>query len=317
MTSLVRLYAGKVEADEIDDLGHMNVRYYGERALGATAALLDRHGLGRDASEAASLDVFDIFTRHYREQMVDAPLEVHGGVLAVDERHVRLYHELTNTETGDVAATFVHRVRLRRPAGEGPLSPTDRPEPVRWTTWPAPIRKSLAEALVDWPAHGRPRSVDLDHAPPALSLTEARARGLELRRERLIRQDECDASGFVPPMRRQELVWGGQPMDSKRAGPPIYDLPDGSRMSLAALETRAVATESPRAGMRIQSFSAIVGIASKTLERRTWLFDVERERLLHSNTLVDIALHLGERRALVIPDELRASFEAELQPDLR
>jgi hypothetical protein len=97
----------------------------------------------------------------------------------------------------------------------------------------------------------------------------------------------------------------------------MFDLDDGGRMSMAALETRSLLFERPSVGVRIQSFSATVEVGRKTMIRRTWVFDVERERLLQTSTLVDIALHLGKRRSLEIPSALRAKFEAEAQLDLR
>lgn len=307
MTNLVRLYEGKVGPEEIDDLGHMNVRYYGERALSATERLMSTHGLDPRTCESmrTSLEVSDVYTRHLREQLADASLAVMGGVLDVRDDDVRLYHELLNTENGELAATFVHRVGLRS---------LDHPSKL---PLPEIAAKSLRESTVSWPEHGRPRSIDLDRPASLLSLAEARERGLELRKERSVLQEECDSSGSVPASRRQELVWGGEPIPPNRGGPPFVDLEDGSRMSMAALETRSQLVETPRLGMRIQSFSATVDVAKKTTIRRAWVFDVERERLLFSNTFVDIALHLGKRRSMEIPPSMRERLEANVHPDLR
>jgi acyl-CoA thioester hydrolase len=309
LTVLKQLHEASVGEDEIDDLGHMNVRYYAERALQATATLVATHGLGHESCEAlnASFEVRDLFTRHYREQMAGAQLAIMGGVLEVDEHGIRIYHELSNTDSGEVAATFVHRaVLLDRESRSALVLPDD-------------VQKSLGESLVAWPKHGRSRSIDLDRAPPPLSLEEARSRGLAFRQERRIQPEECDASGFVPAARRQDLTWGGKPMRAHKgqAGPPMFDLEDGSRMSLAALETRAQLFEPASVGTRIQTFSAIVEVATKTAIRRTWVYDLDHDLLLQSNTLVDIALHLGKRRAMEIPEPVREAFEANAQFDLR
>ncbi len=96
----------------------------------------------------------------------------------------------------------------------------------------------------------------------------------------------------------------------------MMTLDDGQRMSFAALETRSILGEPPREGTRIQSFSAIVEIGGKTMMRRTWVFDLDSERLVQSSVFVDIALHLGLRRAIEIPPRLRADFEAKAQLDL-
>lgn len=307
MTNLVHLYKGKVGPEEIDDLGHMNVRHYGERALSATARLLSTHGLDPRTCESmrTSIELSDVYTRHLHEQMEDASLAVMGGVLDVHDDGVRLYHELLNTESDELAATFVHRVELRS---------LDR---LSILPLPEIAAKSLRESTISWPEHGRPRSIDLDRPASLLSLAEARERGLALRKERSILQGECDSSGSVPAFRRQDLVWGGEPIPPHSGGPPFFDLEDGSRMSMAALETRSQILEAPRLGMRIQSFSATVDVAKKTTIRRAWVFDVERERLLFSNTFVDIALHLGKRRSIEIPTPMRERLEANVHPDLR
>jgi acyl-CoA thioester hydrolase len=302
-----RLYEGHVLPDEIDDLGHMNVRFYAQRALLATERLLAEHGLDTESCAAMGTapEVHDIYTRHHREQLAGAPLAVQGGVIEIHDESFRLYHELLNTQSGELAATFVHGIRMRSLADRSSIEMPDM------------TRKSLAEALVAWPDHGRTRSIDLDRASTIPTLADVRDRGLALRKERCVTADECDSNGFVQTTRRQDLVWGGDPVPPHRGGPPLHDLEGGGKMSMAALETRSVLTELPRVGTRIQSFSATVEVGRKVTVRRAWVFDVEREALLFSNTFVDIALHLGLRRSMAIPDDLRAQFESKVQPDLR
>ena len=94
-SGLTVTHTSTVTPDQIDHLGHMNVRYYGVNACSATRSLV------------GAAPIVDMYTRHHREQLVGAELEVRSGLLDVDDRTVRLYHELANTDTGDVAATFV------------------------------------------------------------------------------------------------------------------------------------------------------------------------------------------------------------------
>jgi acyl-CoA thioester hydrolase len=307
LTSMVQLYNGEVGNDEIDDLGHMNVRFYAMRALRATATLMSLHGLDPDSLESmgAAIDVHDIFTRHHREQIAGAPLAVMGGVLESTADGVRLYHELSNTDSGERAATFVHRARLRDVHTHGLL---DIPEI---------SSKSLGEAIVAWPEAGRSRSIDLDHRAPELMLHEARERGLALRRPRRVLAEECDATGFVPAERYPSLLWLGEPFPPDKGRPPMFDLDDGGVMSLASLESHSQMNELPALGTRIQSFTGVVELARKTMIRRNWVFDLDHERLIGSGTIVEIAIHLGKRRSLEIPPRIRAEFEASAQLDLR
>ena len=70
-----------VKPSEIDGLGHMNVRYYAERAQRANQALLAELGLAAGDDSGMRLTQPDTYTRYQREQFAGATLEVRGGVL--------------------------------------------------------------------------------------------------------------------------------------------------------------------------------------------------------------------------------------------
>ena len=72
-------HTSTVTADQIDHLGHMNVRYYGINARAATRSLFGRG------------EIFDIYTRHHREQLLNAKLEVRSGILGADSGSTRSF----------------------------------------------------------------------------------------------------------------------------------------------------------------------------------------------------------------------------------
>ena len=74
--------------------------------------------------------------------------------------------------------------------------------------------------------------------------------------------------------------------------------------------------DAPRAGARIQSFSAEVAIAKKTSLRHSWVFDLERGALLCATAVLNLAFDIGARRGIEIPTALRAALEDEYHPDL-
>jgi acyl-CoA thioesterase FadM len=301
------LHEARVREDEIDHLGHMNVRFYQEKAVAATHELAAGHGLSAEAcrSLGGDLEVRDAFTRHYREQLAGAPLAVLGGVLAVRGDGLRIYHELVNTERDERAAVFVHELSLRsRDTG-------------RSLVLPEMVAKSAGNVLVGWPEHGRPRTLDLERVPDTLTLDVARARKLAMRRERTVRPDECEDGGRFVPARYLELLWGGEPVDGREAGPLLIDLPDGGKLGWATLESRAVLRELPRAGARVQSFGAEVVLARKTSCRNHWVFDTDSGRLLCAHSVVNLAFDVVGRRAIEIPPDARSRLEAQYHPDLR
>lgn len=304
------LHESVVQPEEIDALGHLNVRHYGERALAATDRLLDALGLEGEAFAAAGPLAHDLpvlFTRYHREQHTGAPLVVHGGVIAIRPDGLRLYHELRNPERDELAATFLHDVTLH---AEGDAAPLALPEA---------LRKELAREVAPWPEHGRSRSIDVDAPPRVITLEHARESGLAFRLPRRLEAADCDADGRIGPASRPFTMWGGDPIPpaTREDGPPLLDLPDGGRMGWAAMESRSIQLEPPTVGMTIQSFAAVVELARKTSLRRYWVFDVDTGRLLLTNQVVDLALHLGLRRAIEIPEPSRSELEAKLRPDLR
>ena len=97
------LHTAQVTEDQIDHLGHMNVRFYAEHAHAGSLRLAEEIGLARGAGQVVIQR--DRYTRHHREQMLGAGLEVRGGVMDADATSVRVYEELANSDTGDIAAT--------------------------------------------------------------------------------------------------------------------------------------------------------------------------------------------------------------------
>ena len=78
---LTDLHTSRVEESEIDELGHLSVPFYEERALRASRILAEVHGLSADdcQDEGVELTVVDGFMRNYREQFLNAPLLVRAG----------------------------------------------------------------------------------------------------------------------------------------------------------------------------------------------------------------------------------------------
>jgi acyl-CoA thioesterase FadM len=287
---LVITHRSTVTEEQIDHLGHMNVRFYGVNAHAGTRSLLSGLGVTVEAG------VVDAYTRHHREQLAGARLAVHSGVIGLTPDGLRIYHELRNTETGVVAATFVHRVVL----------PEHEVERVA----------SVAPPTVEIPAYGAPRSIAIDTDPVAAapSLAALRAADLAIRKERLVTVEECDAEGAYLPTMAAALVWGGEPVE-ERFPALLHEGPNGERMGWASMETRIVMPQLPRVGDRIQSFSAVVALGDKVMQNAMWAFDVELEHLLTTFEVVNLAFDVGTRRPMRIPDRIRAAEEELLHPE--
>ncbi|MGA9278515.1 thioesterase family protein [Ilumatobacter sp.] len=285
MSELRITHTSTVTEDQIDHLGHMNVRYYAVNAGTATRALLAELGWDR----AAEVEAFDMYTRHHREQLLGTHLEVRSGLLGADTEAIRIYHELANAETGDLAATFVYRVRT-----DGPLDHLD---------------------TIDLPAHGTPRSIDLDASIAAPRLETVDELGLAMRAPRVLDAADTDGSRTVPLHLAPMLIWGGTPSDGSEHV-LVHTGPNGEKVGWATMETRIGVNRLPEVGTRIQSFGATTAIADKTTQMSMWAYDVDSGELLVSFEVVSVLFNIDARRAMSIPDDMRAGHAANLHPEL-
>ncbi|MDP6374434.1 MAG: hypothetical protein QF921_08240 [Pseudomonadales bacterium] len=303
---LTDLHTSRVEESEIDELGHLSVPFYEERALRASRILAEVHGLSADdcQDEGVELTVVDGFMRNYREQFLNAPLLVRAGVLAANSERLRFYQELFNQERDELSATFVYELQLQTRATRTPVAV------------PADVVESAAGARVEWPAHGRTRSLDLTRAPFMLQLTEARQHNLMFNQPRTIMQDECDPAGIYLAHRFQHLPYSGSLVDDS-SSEWVFETEDGHRLGIADLETRNVLLQLPRVGDRVQTCHAEVDIGSKTFCRNHWVFGIDSGTLLSTATTVSVTLDLDARRAVEIPATMRAAMEPQHHPELR
>jgi len=268
-----------VTPDQIDELGHMNVRWYGHKAVAGTQALCDELGLGRP-------QLTSMYTRHHHEQLVGASLEVRSAVLGGSDR-LRFYHELRNRADDDLAATFVHE--FDHPLIEAPT--------------------------IELPDHGRPRSIRLDadiwQAVPALA--EVQAKDLAMRLPRDVTTEDSLGAETVPLWLTSNLLWGGERPDPDVDW--IQTLPDGRRVAFATMETRVAPARPVPVGARIQSFGAVVATTDKVSHSVNWAFDLDTSEPVAVHETVNLAFDLEARRSCLIPDAWREGRGARFHPE--
>ncbi len=296
------LHTTRVTDDQIDHLGHMNVMHYGENAGVAAGRLADSLAM---ADSTRTVFQRDRYVRHHREQLLGSALEVRGGVLDVGPDRVRFYEELSNADTSALAATFILTMQLRRTDSTRPLD------------LPSDLIDRARVRLVHLPEHGRPRSISVDDDPTldAPERAELSERGLAMREVRTITEAECAADGGVQSGLVADLVWGGTALEGHEFT-PFHEPGDGTRIGWATMETRATWARRPRLGDRVQSFGAEVELADKTMLSRYWAFDVDSSELACTFSVVNVAFDVNRRRAVTIPDTLRAIISTRLHTDL-
>ncbi len=303
---LTHLLESPVDASEIDELGHLSVPFYEQRAIAACHRLAQSHGLDIAACRSKGIEftLVDAYLRNLREQFLGAPLLVRGGVLAVGEQRLQCYQELVNTESDELSATFVYEFELQRYADREPLPLPDE------------VVQSASASIIAWPEHGRPRSINLQQTPALPEVATLQQLDLARTLPRQVEAEECDETGLYLAERFTHLPYSGERVDDLSAQ-WVFETAEGHRLGMADLESRQLLFSLPRVGERIQSFRAEVDIARKTFHRNHWVYNLDTGRLITIASLVSVALDLDARRAVEIPPEMRAALEARFHPDLR
>ena len=304
-----------VRADEIDSLGHMNVRFYGTRVARANAKLMGDYGLDRERLKALGLGLtpVDTYRRYRHEQFEDAALEVHGGVLQVMPAAIKLFYEVRNPQKGETAATFIVVYALQDRATRASVP------------FPAELLARAQADVIALPDYGAPRSLSLD--PPRLDvmladverrLAPAADSGLMGGRfERVVVAEDCDAHGFL--REGEDAMHPSRLFAERRAsgefGPPVLRTDEGHRFAWAWMETREVKVSRPRAGDVLRQIGAELSLEHKTRRSRRWIFNVTRGELVSLDDILALALDLDARRAIEIPTSLRARLERSCAPE--
>lgn len=276
--ALTVTHQSTVTEDQIDDLGHMNVRFYGRNATAASNAWC----------QSAAVDVGPItsmYTRHHHEQMLGAQLRVLSTPVMSD-RGFSVYHELRNNED-QLAATFVHQFDQELPD----------------------------VAKVALPAHGKPRSVRLDSAALALApeLKTLRELDLAVRLPRVVTTEDTLGNETVPISEANMLIWGGEPISGENEFVRVG--PDGERVGMVVMESSCWVGSMPTAQTRIQSFGATMEIRDKVARSRSWCIDLETGQTVVVFESVNLACDLDKRRAMAVPPAERARLESRLHPE--
>jgi acyl-CoA thioester hydrolase len=295
MSLPLETWRGSVNAWECDENLHMNVRFFGSRAmegLGFMAAALD---MPRAFQEKASstLQPTDLHIRFLKEARQGVALSMRGGVAALDAASMTVFQEMAHAD-GKPAANFAMKVAHVHP-------PDLRAFPL-----PARVR-TRAEALkCAIPAHGLPRSLDLSIAPTSPTVALADKLGAPVVGRVAVTPDHCDPFGRM----RMELFLG-------RVSDAVPNFlaawreqaanADGARtVGGAVLEYRLCPRRWPRAGDLIEIRSGVVDVAEKTNRLVHWLLDPVSGDAWCTAEVVAVTFDLVTRKTIPIPEARRA-----------
>jgi len=315
MTELRVLHESTVQPEEIDALGHMNVRYYMTRVDQANRSLLAE--LGIEDGSGKAIRRLDSYTRFHREQFAGATLLTLGGLIAVagsyESREVNGYFEIRNPDNNQIAASFILRSCLIDVYSQQVLD-------INATSANNDLTSKYSVSV---PEYGMPRSLSLDD-PARISLEELEAvvgddptpGMMSGRRKNVVHADDCDTDGRL----REEvdlmfvLHRPAAGEDNEPGGPPVMLDSQGRRYSWAMIETRSVVWHRPMVGEIVLSIGADIANGEKWRQSRRWMFAEETGLLLGISDSVGLCIDLDARRSIPMPFDVIEAIERSSLP---
>ena len=290
---MIDLWKGSANSWDCDEMGHMNVRVYVEKALeglGTLAAAIQLPHAYRSGANS-TLQPSDQHIRFIREVMPGRPLSMRGCVLEWDETSVLVYQEIRHSD-GQPAAAF--RTRLLHIDARTGL-------PFPWN----PAAQACLEALIDSPPDDtQPRGLDISQMPVAADIanmkTVADVEAPEI------------GHGTIPV---QHIDVHGRMLASWFIGRISDSVPNllfdwrkevasattGSKMGAAVLEYRLVFRKWPRAGDRFVIHSSLEKIGDKTHSLVHWVLDPEDGKAWATTQAVAVTFDLNTRKVITTP----------------
>jgi acyl-CoA thioester hydrolase len=106
MQDLELTYRGTVYPWHCDHMGHMNVMWYTGKFDEASWSMLAHLGLTRTHMKQTNhgLAALQQNLTYKRELRAGDTISIRSGILDIQEKVIRIFHEMRNDETGEVAA---------------------------------------------------------------------------------------------------------------------------------------------------------------------------------------------------------------------
>lgn len=284
---------GAVNTWDCDRWGHLNVQFYLERLGDAQAAAVTNLGMGPSTLRAAGLraaSVADriVFRHELRAGSIYRLHSAAGPVTA--EGLLTVYTRMVDEEAGRQAAQMASLLRLE--SGEGAV-----PRP-----WPAEIRDRATEqadsapgtpSQLPHPKHRAPADVDVGR--------------LALTHRTTVESWDCER-GWMRTSAQISRVSGADDGLMRKLG-----------MGQAAIESRGwgsaaldfdIRYQRPaRVGTAVDIRSGVLAIDARTYHCVHYLVDAATGAVLTTVTMVGALFDLQTRKAVPVPDELRAAAQ--------
>lgn len=294
-------YRGVCNAWECDENGHMNVRFYAQRAQEGLVGVAIALGIPEAfrARTNATLIPVDQHIRFVREARPGAPLHMAAGVVGIGENTAQVYQELRHLD-GSVAATISTVIMHADPASG------------RAFAWSKRVRERVGDVMCTVPPHGRPRSIDVTRLPGDANTTIADALGVSVVGRGAFLDSETDVFGRVRPEAAFGRISDSAPnlLQAWRHTAAEEAGAGAAHAGAAVVEYRIVYRRWPRAGDGYVMRSAVTETHDKTMRIVHWGLDPVSGQAWFSAEVVALTFDLVTRKAIQPGPRARAALEA-------
>jgi len=294
---MLEVLRSSVNTWDCDHMGHMNVRRYFAHANSGLAVLSLQLGLSprRMQEQGLALRARDQHLRFRKELRPGAGFSLHAGAVDQSPSLLTTYAELRTLQS-EVSATIVTQSALAvRASGE-------------LTAWPAELLEAAQRIRCEVPEYAQPRGVIARAERTRITRDQALALGMLPGYLGPVLAEDCDELGLM-----RESACMGRIADG--IAHFFYSLQGGKRpdgIGGAALEYRFVFHSWPRVSDAIEVRSALSALEPKTMQVTHYLFDLETGACCASSQAVVVWFDLTARKAVVMPDEVRAKLQTQV-----
>ncbi len=298
---MITVWQGSANTWDCDEMGHMNVRVYVEKAMEGLGALAHAMKLPRPfrAGATSTLIPVDQHIRFIREVLPGRPLSMQACILEAGKDDVLVYQDMRHGD-GTPAAAFRTRL-VHAEAASG------RPFP-----WSRRTREAIAALSGTPPEDTEPRS--LQPGGPCLpegevTLDEADALGVPVIGMGMVLPGQCDVHG---------RIWAPWFMGRVSDAVPnlLYDWRErvaagagGKRMGAAVLEYRLVYRRWPKPGDLFEVRSSLARVERKFHSLVHWALDPVSGRAWMTSEAVAVTFDLDARTVLETAPAQMAELE--------
>ena len=298
---MIPLWRGSANTWDCDEMGHMNVRVYIEKAVEGWGVF--SHAIGMPhafrPNTPSVLLPKDQHIRFVAEAHAGRPLEMLGCVVEVGDSDCVLFQELRHGD-GRLCAAFRTRLQHAR---------SDSGTPFPWSA----RTKAALEKLIDTPPEDtKPRSFDPDGAyieDNEATINVPDHLGVPVIGRGIVPPIHCDPHGRMYPYWFIGRISDSVPNLLHEWRSEVARNAGGVRMGAAVLEYRLVYRKWPRAGDLFQVRTGLAKVERKVHSLVHWVVDPVSGDAWLTSEAAAISFDLDRRKAIAASPEAMGELE--------